>query len=323
MSDPKHNHGMSDKGHSHGVHDPGHSHSNYQAFEQERSCYQFLSTLENDFKLCPKLIKASPELLLLEDLGPDRFDYDSDEAVMLSIATTFAKLHSASQGKYQHYQQLREKRGIADTGARQYSNQQCRWFFQSGSDLIATVATQLSLATDEFTKQMAQVQHAIDNPGEFQALVHGDILNRRQSVSIDGAFYLLDFEQARYTHALIDIATTLVGKFDLRRATQRYFLNHPEFTIDFAESYRQILQTEHNISYSQQQWQQALASALIYVSLINIAALMEIPEHYQGHQSINDYFKGLLLRLLDLLAQGEEFAASKDLFQRVADKVGD
>jgi hypothetical protein len=107
---------------------------------------------------------------------------------------------------------------------------------------------------------------------------------------------LLDFENARYAHALLDIAKVLVGKFERDLDTREMVYQCPGFDPSLADHYRVALTDAGGPAVDDSVFATALTDAVTYTLLVQLGHLVELT----GRTVVRG---GLLGNLGELLAR--------------------
>lgn len=289
------------------------------AFAEEQFIYRFLADLDPCFARCPRVLAAAPGIMLLSDLGEHRRDAPA-EAIMPRMAETLADLHTRTVDAYPLYTRLRRSASLGED-RRMYSLGEYASLFQFGGQLIEDYCRELGMMTPDCDAILRDVRETILDPGPFRAFIHDDLAARRQFFLVDDRCFLIDFEMGKYAHILLDVCKPLVGKFDCKRGTNYFFLNHLNFPVTFADCYRESLAAVGGIAPSDDVWDHALSSALIFTTVVNLGALTCVTQPYQPLESHEGMTKQLLERLLLLLDGNESHAALKPSLHSLAEKI--
>jgi hypothetical protein len=143
---------------------------------------------------------------------------------------------------------------------------------------------------------LSPVVEAVETTGPWHAVIHDDIANHRQCPTRDGRLLLLDFENARYAHALLDIAKVLVGKFERDLDTREMVYQCPGFDPSLADHYRVALTDAGGPAVDDSVFATALTDAVTYTLLVQLGHLVELT----GRTVVRG---GLLGNLGELLAR--------------------
>ena len=113
--------------------------------------------------------------------------------------------------------------------------------------------------------------------------------------------YLLDFEYARYAHALLDLCKPMLGKFEMEVETGLYVWSCPGFGPGLADAYRAALREMHGTTFDDDAWTPALAAALAASALALVGRLAELEPERRLAGTVAENVNGILYRLLQLL----------------------
>jgi hypothetical protein len=177
-----------------------------QRFFKDWAGAQFLSELEVDPPCSPRCFGGDRELgmFVTEDLGNPRTlvepllneTAEAAEQALLAYSASLGRLHSATAGRSQQY---------ADLHAR--LSGRARPSKKSSAFDIDNLVSRLALididADAALLQELEVVRAALDDTGPFHSFIHGDPCPDNIFM-IDGNVLLIDFEFARFGHALID-----------------------------------------------------------------------------------------------------------------------
>lgn len=104
------------------------------------------------------------------------------------------------------------------------------------------------------------VEAAMDDPGPYRSLIHDDLLNASQTVDIGDTLFLVDFEQAKVGHALLDFAKPMIGKFEVDETRRVWGRQCPGFPLELPTRYREL--PEATITLPDRYWH--LGAVLIH-----------------------------------------------------------
>lgn len=282
-------------------------------FANEVLCYRFLKDVGLDGAIAPTLLGFDLSgVLLLQDLGdaaaqtPRGFDY-----LVPALGRTLAQLHGDTCGRVEEYLLLRRAMGLGDLQDdwRKYGIPGSRRLFHAGAALCLACEQRYQRDIGALARELAEVEAMITAPGDYLTLVHDDLANARQTYDTGARLYLLDFEQAKFSHALLDFAKPMIGKFEVDDRTNVTSWQCPAFPLALAAHYRDVLRTDFGRTYPDSGWTRNLAAALIFgaMGLVGRMASWDPRRRLQGtpRQNVN----AVLHRLLVLLAQLNAFDA--------------
>lgn len=181
-------------------------------FLNEWAGLEFLTGLPSTFTFGPRLLASRQDqhMIILEDLGdhPSLQDILFDdttpvhvgEKALIDLAVYLGQMHAATAGKQHELETIRTMLG-SFTPPVEDSSRDIR------QDIPALQAFLTSIGLNppsHFYTELESAQAAIHNPGPFQTYVHGDAAPHN-FVYIDSHLKLIDFEFARFNHALVDM----------------------------------------------------------------------------------------------------------------------
>jgi len=170
---------------------------------------RFLSELEIAPAFSPRYYGGDRALgfFVIEDLGPHRSlveplleeTYESAGEALRAYSSAVGRMHAATLERAAHYRQI-GKDLRAETAIDSGSVEDIAAFTAK----IAALFEPLGIEMDGgATAEIARVYEAIENPGPFDAFIHGDACP--DNIFITGKdVRLIDFEFAHYGHALTD-----------------------------------------------------------------------------------------------------------------------
>jgi hypothetical protein len=177
----------------------------------ERAALEFLEGL--GVGLAPRLIAADAEsdVLILEDLAPRvaldvllRADPDEAQLGLSTFARALGELHSSTVGYAPVYDAKRQTLGPFDPRSEHLRFLGTRW--RETRRLVQGMGLAMPAAAE---REMATLQHTLEEPGPFLALSNGD--SGANNFLVDGEDgRIIDFEFAGFRHALTDIACLYV-----------------------------------------------------------------------------------------------------------------
>ncbi len=294
-------------------------------FREERLAYHFLQKMEHFGRHPLLLAESETGMLLFEDLGnQDVLPERSFEVLIRQLADSFAALHAGSRLLMDEYLTLRKSHGLGS----QEDDQRLRGLpgrrkqAQDGTGELRRLMEQhgLEMAPETETDIQADCK-SIAHPGPFLAFIHDDIANYRQTFEVGDDLFFLDWEEAKFSHSLLDLTYPLLGKIE-RDVVQRYYLwICPGFPMALAEAYRKRLQDSHQRFFSDQQWHSGLDAALCFSFLVILGRAVDLRERGKPLAFPEHDYKALLNRLLELLPAPSHFPALRHDLQRLRDTM--
>ncbi len=284
-------------------------------FANELLCYRFLQGIGLDGAVAPALLGFdSAGVLLLADMGdagaqPQRgFDY-----LVPALAKALARLHGSTAGRAADYDVLRYASGLGtrQDDWRKYGIPGTVRLFHAGAALCLSFENRQQRDIGALAKDLAQVEAMIAAPGAHLALVHDDLANARQTFDAGEQLYFLDFEQAKFSHALLDFAKPMIGKFEVDDRINVTRWQCPGFPPELPAQYRAVMLDEFGQSFPDGEWNVQLAASLIFgaLGLVGRMAAWDPRRVLKGtpRQNVN----AVLHRLSVLLAEQDVFAATR------------
>jgi hypothetical protein len=279
-------------------------------FESEYISYLFLDMLGAKFPFRPKLLGREGDHILIEDLGPDAFQYPDDRSAGEAICSTFALLHTCAYGREAEYESLRAMHGLP------HFSEDARRYGQPGTALMAANAVAvvddmmsvLQVAPAGKFQQLTEeiIQRICDPASAFRSFVHDDLSGRRQSISIDGKLFLIDFEHSKYFHILMDIAKPMMGKFIINMQKNNFEHAHPNFEYSLLDLYREKHEALNGKKFTEADWLLHYGSALTFQTLLIIGRMREFDISLLVH-SVAANVRMVLLRLVRFLKDNPFF----------------
>ncbi|MEJ2741172.1 MAG: phosphotransferase [Gammaproteobacteria bacterium] len=252
-----------------------------QELREEHVCYTFLHQVRDQFPLFAHCYAFDNRgFLLLEDLQPEPQPATEEHLMVLAerLANTLARLHLATFNKRSDYQHLRQHADLPTPGQdpRAYSLAAHRRRYRLGAATLKDYCSILGVALPaSFNAHIDLIETEMENPGQFHCFVHDDLANARQVIARHHAFYLIDFENAKYSHALLDLCKPLAGKFEMLIDSGEFFYANPNFPQAFIAIYRRTL-AQAGRSYPDDLWDAALTHAVLYHGVALVGKLIEI-----------------------------------------------
>ncbi|HEX2094721.1 MAG TPA: hypothetical protein VHG28_20120 [Longimicrobiaceae bacterium] len=274
-------------------------------FLEEAAAYAFLEELA-DPPFCDRALRLAwipGGALVLEDLGP------GDRTVPLGrvgdlLAVSFARLHAATAGRCAEHRAARLRMGIDPDGpdARYDGVDAAARRFARGTMALAGWCEALAVApAAEVAALLEAVETAVLRPGPFHTLVHDDLASGRQCVVRCGRLLLLDWENAKYAHALRDLAKVLTGKFERYLETGEMFRACPEMEPALAARYRRELARAGGPDVDDAAWGEALGAAVLYNTVVQVGALVGLHAVSTVVGEVLPNLRGLLFRMGEVL----------------------
>ena len=249
-------------------------------FLEEAAAYAVLSRPDVAFADRPAFLGLHPNgVAVLEDLGSRPDPLLPLDAVAPRLALVLAKLHAATRGRGELLSAERRRVGLPEHGVdERYDGTTAAIRRRSaGGELLADWPAATSVADSSAVRALlSPVVRAVETPGPWHAVIHDDIANHRQCPTRDGRLLLLDFENARYAHSLLDVAKVLVGKFerDLERGDMVY--QCPGFEPALVGHYRAALADAGGPTFDDDEFATALTDAVTYTLLVELGHLVEL-----------------------------------------------
>lgn len=272
---------------------------------EEAAAYSFLSRPEVGFVDRPALLGFHRNgALVLEDLGSRADPVVPLVGVEPRLARVLARLHAATLGRGDAYRAERERLGIdVDAPDGRYDGTTATARRRAaGGELLGTWAAALGVAEPAAVEALlAPVVESVERPGPWHACIHDDIANHRQCPTRGERMLLLDFENARYAHALLDVAKVLVGKFERDLVAGDMVYVCPGFEASLADRYRRELAAAGGPETGDREWAAALADALVCSTLVQVGSLVELTQRTEVRGGLLANLAALLERLEHLL----------------------
>jgi len=174
---------------------------------------QFLNEVAGDAALAPRVLAGDwgTGVLVLEDLrsgiGLHEILLGADPAAaedaLVAYSVTLGRMHARTIGKRGAYRQIRDALGPPAHVAVSTATESSIQAEQLADAFRLTVDTLGVMPATGLDGELAAVATAWAHPGPFLALVHSDPCPDN-CLSVHSTVQLLDFEFARFDHALID-----------------------------------------------------------------------------------------------------------------------
>lgn len=238
-------------------------------FAEEIRNYKFLMTLRDKYDRFPLLCAHNTKIFILEDLGPRDYHFDNNDELFDAIAECFVQLHTTTKGKKQFYEDfIPSTQAVEDK--RVFSGDMQLKIFQMGRDIVADYLGILTPHdTQAFVHETEQVVQHIFNPGVFEAFIHDDLADGRQSVVLDGVIHLLDFEHGKFGHSLMDLATIMIGKMERDLDIDKLTYYNILLPAKLTKIYRDKLERITKQGIDDDRWNEHLASCMIFQAFID------------------------------------------------------
>lgn len=289
-------------------------------FAEEIRNYEFLMTLRDKYPYFPMLCSQNSRIFILEDLGPRTYHFDDNESLFDAITECFVQLHSTTKGKRKFYEEfMPSTQAVEDK--RVFSGDMQLKIFQMGRDIVADY---LSILTPHSSQALISdtesvIEH-IYNPDIFEAFIHDDLADGRQSVILDGVIHLLDFEHGKFGHSLMDLATILIGKMERDLDIDKLTYYNILLPTRLSNIYRSKLERLTNTRIDDDLWNKHLASCMIFQAFI-VIKLCTYNSHKEFKDSLAMTVKMVLERLLKCLKDNPAYPELqlmlKDLTQKI------
>lgn len=300
------------------------SNFNYHpSLQKERLVYQFLMQQRNDFSLFPELLAFFPGTLIIEDLGIDDFSFPDEVSAQSSVLNTLAKLHAVSSGKEGIFSELEEQNPISLKGYRILPYQPYKHTFlnfREGLDYCKKQCSDSKLGNDRCKKEQEEIFDKIKNPAIFHCLIHNDFISRRQSIVKEGQFFLLDFEHAEFSHALLDVFRLYIGKYEFNLKDACFFRKRSPYTLGIEEVYKKQFETSLKYRVEEEVWGRHISATVLFLALGIIGQLQRLPSYFMKYNfqlypevSHNEDLTSLLQTVKCILNNNNNFPYIKDL----------
>ena len=182
-----------------------------RGFAAELAALEFLNAEET--AVAPRLIGASADLLLMEDLGPgsslahsllDR-DRDRAEADLVAYARALATMHAWSMGRAALFSSVRARRAPSVPPGPEWRDR-----IAEGKEPLLAVAARLGLLVDGAGAEIDSLDALMHGSG-YAGLVHGDPCPDNTHI-VDGRCRVFDFETTGWGPFALD-ASYLLAPF--------------------------------------------------------------------------------------------------------------
>ncbi|SBS33274.1 hypothetical protein MSP8886_02700 [Marinomonas spartinae] len=285
-------------------------------FANEILSYRFLMNIRNRFAAWPLLYHYNQRILLIEDLGAN--DPQIPDNLWQEVADVFVNLHTATHQQHAQYQALLSTN---DQHNCQHLKTVQQHAFTQARDLLSEYIEVLDHQNyHTFIQLTQQVLHDLNQPGHFHAFIHDDLVDGRQSILRDGKIYLLDFEHGKFGHALMDIATLLIGKMERHLDSNVMIYNHLQAPLTLPEQYRQRWQHNMQLAIDDQHWDQHLASCLIFQAFTTLYSRKMQAEKIFTH-SLAQMLGQVLTRLLQCLQGNSAYPQLQAILGNLVGKI--
>lgn len=294
-------------------------------FREEVAAYAFLEPLEDPpFRERARPLAWLPGgALVLEDLGPGDRTLSPARAGDL-LAVTFARLHAATAGRGAAHHQARTGAGIdPDAPDERYDgvDAAARRFARGAQALAGWCEAMGAAPADDVAPLLKAVEEAVLRPGPFHALVHDDLASGRQCVVRAGRLLLLDWENAKYAHALRDLSKVMVGKFELRIDTDEMVWACPEMEPALPARYRRELARAGGPDVGGAEWGDAFCAAVLFNTVVQVGALVGLYAVTPVAGGLLPNLRMILHRMGEVLHAQQGWEDPRRLLLRLADRI--
>lgn len=288
-------------------------------FQEEKVNYQYLQQLKSSFSRFPAFYGYGEHMILIEDLGPDTYTFDSLDSIINALAETLYSLHRASQNTRNIYEQVRKEAGLG-VDTRRYSFDGCTRIFQQGCSRVLEFFSSIGLQEKpQLESFLLQVRDLVLIPGPFWSFVHDDLADRRQSVVIDGKIILLDFEHGKFFHSLIDLSKLLIGKVERDNITKAMIYHHAHVPTEMGQVYYNKWINAGNAP-SHADFQLNFDAANIFQTMLVIGRLSERQETEMSY-SLAGNIKMIVSRLIYHLRNSLYFSELAVLLDKLCSRI--
>lgn len=287
--------------------------ADHPEFANELLNHRFLAQVGLAGGLTPELFDDDPGgMLLFADLGDaDAVPERGFDTLVPALGAALATLHGATRGRGGDYAALRTALGMGDArdDRRKYGAPGMMRLYQAGVARCLLMEGMGFRTMAALARELEQVEGMIDSPDGFHALIHDDLSNARQTFEVGTRLVLLDWEQAKYGHALLDFVKPMVGKFEVELDSGISGWQCPGFPVALPEEYRRLLARDHGVAFDDAQWSAHLAAALIFgaLALVGRMTVWDPRRPLRGSPLQNTH--AILRRLAELLAGNAAFPA--------------
>jgi Ser/Thr protein kinase RdoA (MazF antagonist) len=182
-----------------------------RGFAAELAALEFLNAEQT--AVAPRLIGASADLLLMEDLGPGSSlahsllgrDRDRAEADLVAYARALATMHAWSMSRAASFSSVRARRAPSVPAGPEWPDR-----ITEGKEPLLEVAARLGLPVDGAGAEIDSLDALLHGPG-YTGLVHGDPCPDNTHI-VDGNCRIFDFETAGWGPFALD-ASYLLAPF--------------------------------------------------------------------------------------------------------------
>jgi Phosphotransferase enzyme family len=182
-----------------------------RGFAAELAALEFLNAEET--AVAPRLIGASADLLLMEDLGPGSSlahsllatDRDRAGADLVAYARALATMHAWSMGKAASFSLVRARRAPSVPAGPEWPDR-----IVEGKEPLLEVAARLGLPVEGAGAEIDSLDALLHGSG-YTGLVHGDPCPDNTHI-VDGSCRIFDFETAGWGPLALD-ASYLLAPF--------------------------------------------------------------------------------------------------------------
>jgi len=179
-----------------------------RGFAAEVATLEFLNAEET--AVAPRLIGASADLLLMEDLGPGSSladsllarDRDRAEADLAAYARALAAMHAWSMGRAALFSSVRARRALSVPAGTEWPER-----VAEGKEPLLEVAGRLGLPVAGAAAEIDSLDGLMHGSG-YTGLVHGDPCPDNTHIA-DGSCRIFDFETAGWGPLALDVSYLL------------------------------------------------------------------------------------------------------------------
>ncbi len=292
-------------------------------FSDEMDLYQCLDTWTPTVTYKAAYLGSSPKgYLLLEDLGEHTANHDMEQ-VSKALAQSFAELHAKTFGKETSWMTFQKQQGLDPAAAQKKDNSKAVYAqrFQQGVEaILGRIPRGASGDLKSFKEEAETIFETLQHPGKWTALVHHDVLNHRQCIEKDEGLYLIDFENAIFSHALLDVAKSIVGKYEYTLDGQECYRDHlfftnPQFPGTLITDYRHSLEADHGIRATDREFKQAMEAALLFSGIALYGEVLSLCKSSKIYGTERDNLHWIFSRSTQFLEEPYAFPAMTRLLR--------
>lgn len=283
--------------------------------QHESDLYQFLDSLHPTFQRKAKYYGSSQKgYLILEDLGKSSFIW-SQEKASKALAKSFAELHATTWGKEEDWKNFQQKTGWKKEHLENKENSKTfflKCFGRGIQQILKDISPEETSRIKKMQQEAEQIFSTIQDGGKWTALVHHDLLNHRQCIPQGEDLYLIDFENMIFAHALLDLAKSIVGKFEYNlevpREYQDYlFYMNPQFPQEIIQDYRYFLEFNHSLVFEEEEFQEEMETALLFSGIALFGEFLELEEKEQIYGTRQNNLNWIFTKTTQFLDKPDRF----------------